>query len=166
MLLKAMAILKAKGHKIRLVKIGGAGGEEWRTRFLSDIERLGLADNVFFTGVVSEEDVVLFFNAADLCVTPTLLESTFAWVALGAMACGRPAVVTSTALVPEEAQEAVLVVPSRDRDMLGQAIEQCILDADLRQEMGEAGRRIIRSYRGEATAEAVVGALHAMHDRG
>jgi glycosyltransferase involved in cell wall biosynthesis len=166
LLLEAMAILKARGHRTRLVKIGGAGGDQWRARTLQDVERLGLSEDVVFTGVISDDDVVLFLNAADLCVTPTLLESTFAWVALGAMACGRPSVVTSSALVPEEAQDAVLVVPSRNLDRLVQAIEQCILDADLRQRMGEAGRRIIRSYRGETTAGAIISALRALLERG
>jgi len=166
LLLEAVAILKARGHRTRLVKIGGSGGDQWRASLLLDIERLGLSDNVVFTGVISDDDLVLFLNAADLCVTPTLLESTFAWVALGAMACGRPSVVTSAALVPEEAQGAVLVVPPHNLEMLVQAIEQCLQDADLRQRMGETGRRIIRSYRGQATAGAILSALRTLLERG
>ena len=162
LLLEAVATLKARGHKTRLVKIGSPGGDQWRARLLLDIERLGLSDNVIFTGVISDDDLVLFLNAADLCVTPSLLESTFAWVALGAMACGRPSVVTSAALVPEEAQDAALVVPPRNLEMLVQAIEQCLQDVDLRRRMGEAGRQIIRSYRGESAISAIIGAYQTL----
>ena len=165
LLLEAIAILKARGLKTRLLKIGGAGGDQWRARTLLDIERLGLSEDVVFTGVVSDDDLVLLLNAADLCVTTTLLESTFAWVALGAMACGRPSVVSSSALVPEEARDAALVVPDRDLEGLVQAIAQCLQDADLRRRMGQAGRRIIRSYRGEATADAILDALRTLLER-
>lgn len=162
LLLEAIAALKAKGHKIRLLKVGSSGGDKWRAKFLSDIQRLELSENVVLTGVISDDDLVLFLNAADLCVTPTLLESTFAWVALGAMACGQPSVVTSSALVPEEAQEAVLVVPPRNLEMFVSAVEECLQNPDLRRRMGEAGRRIIRSYRGEATASAIVAAYQTL----
>jgi glycosyltransferase involved in cell wall biosynthesis len=156
LLLESMAILKSRGRRVKLIKIGGAGGARWRAKLKQDIERLGLSDEVVLTGIVPEEDLVLLINAADVCVTATLLESTFAWVALTAMACGRPSVATAAALIPKEAEEAVIVVPDRDAHALALAIETCVEDGDLARQMGEAGRRIIRGYRGEITASAMV----------
>lgn len=162
LLLAAMAILKGSGHRVKLIKIGGAGGERWRAKFKQDVDRLGLSGEIVLTGVVSEEDLVLLINAADVCVTPTLLESTFAWVALTAMACGRPAVATASALIPTEAEEAVIVVPDRDAQALARAIETFLEDRDLARRMGDAGRRIIRGFRGELTARAIVDAYRRL----
>jgi glycosyltransferase involved in cell wall biosynthesis len=155
-LLEAMALLKTRGLRPRLLKVGGAGGERWRARFLRDIADLGLESDVVITDVVPEADLPLLYNAADLCVTPTLLEGGFAWLAMEAMACARPVVASLTALVPEAARSVVPVVPPRDHEALANAIQHCLVDETLRQQMGTRGRQIIETYCWESEAKAVV----------
>jgi glycosyltransferase involved in cell wall biosynthesis len=154
-------VLKRQGYRLRLIKVGGAGGERWRAKFLWDVERLELTDDVVIVGVVPEEDLPLFYNAADLCVTPTLLEGGFAWLVMEAMACQKPVIATYAALVPPEAEEAVILVPPRNLDELVTAIAKCLDDEEGRQKMGKAGRQIIASYTWEATAQAMIGVYEA-----
>lgn len=156
LLLQAVAALKARGYRLRLFKIGGAGGDQWRARTLAEIERLNLKDEIVFPGVVPEEDLPVFYNAADLAITPTLLEGGFAWLAMEAMACGKPVVATEPAAIPQEAREAVTVIEARSLDALTTAIARLLDDAEARQQMGEAGARIIQRYTWEATAEAMI----------
>lgn len=156
LLLEAIAILKARGYSLQLIKVGGAGGEQWRERFLSDIRRLDLSDNVTVIGSVPEEDLPLFYNAVELAVSPTLLEGGFAWLAMEAMACGTPVIATDAALIPSAAAEAVLVVNRHCLEQLSDAIASCIDDAELRRKMSAIGKRVIQPYTWEATAHAML----------
>ena len=156
LLLQAVAALKARGYRLRLFKIGGAGGDQWRARTLAEIERLNLKAEIVFPGVVPEADLPVFYNAADLAVTPTLLEGGFAWLAMEAMGCGKPVVASEPAAIPLEAREAVEVVEARSLDALTAAIARLLDSPDTRQRMGEAGARIIQRYTWEATAEAMI----------
>ena len=159
-LLEAIALLGTRGRRLRLLKVGGAGGDQWRMRFLHDIEALGLENNVEITDVVPEADLPLFYNVADLCVTPTVLEGGFAWLAMEAMACARPVIASSGALVPEEARSAVLVVRPHEPEALANTIQHCMDDKGLRQRMATRGRQIIESYSWEREAQAVVQVYH------
>jgi glycosyltransferase involved in cell wall biosynthesis len=156
LLLQAVAVLKARGYKLRLFKIGGAGGDQWRARTLAEIERLNLKEEIVFPGVVPEEDLPVFYNASDLAITPTLLEGGFAWLAMEAMGCGKPVVATEPAAIPQDARAAVMVVEARSLDALSTAIARLLDDSEARRSMGEAGARIIQHYTWEATAEAMI----------
>ena len=156
LLLRAMAITKGRGRPIRLLKIGAAGGERWRLAFEGEVERLGLSREVVMMGVVSEEDLPVLISAADICVTSTLLESTIPWVTLSAMACGRPSIVTTPHLIPPDVQEAVIVVSPHCPEELATAIETLADDAELRQQMGDIGRKRIMAYNGESMIEGLL----------
>jgi glycosyltransferase involved in cell wall biosynthesis len=156
LLLEAMAILKQQNLRLRLIKIGGPGGQQWRDELLIQVERLHLHDDVVFTGIVSEDDLPSFLSIADLCVTPTKLEGGFAWLAKAAMACGKPVVATEDALIPADVHDAALIVKSQDPREMAQAIAICLESQDRRFEMGRIGRERIMRYNWEATAQAMV----------
>ena len=166
MLLDAIAALKSMGYSLRLIKVGSAGGEVWRRITLEKIEKLKLNDNVFFTGVILEGDLPLFYNFADVCVTPTLLEGGFAWLAMEGMACGKPIVATEAALIPKEAQKIVSVIPDRDLDALITAIKDYLDDETKRQVMGNKGLEIITDYKysWDKTIEGVLSVYHKAWD--
>lgn len=156
LLLEAMAALKRRGYRLRLFKIGGAGGERWRQMTLAAVERLGLQDQVFFAGTVPEEDLPLFYNAADLAVQPTLLEGGFAWMAMEAMACGTPVVATESSMIPADACEVVSIVEDRSLSAITDAIAQLLDDPERRRRYAERGTQIIQKYTWEATADAMI----------
>ena len=155
-LLEAMAILKLRGRCVRLLKVGDAGGARWRQRFIEDMEALDVQNEVVIVGVVSEADLPFLYNAADVCVTPTLLEGGFAWLVMEAMACARPVIASSAALVPKKAQDAVLIVPPRDPERLAQTIQQCMDDDYLRRRMAEGGWEFVQSFQWGKEAAAVL----------
>lgn len=146
LLLEAMSILKAQSKLVKFIKLGGPGGAKWRKNFLNRISQLGLEDQIILAGYVPESDLPLFYNAADFAITSTLLEGGFAWVAMEAMACGKPAVASKAALIPEHAQAAAIIVPSYTPNDFAQAICRIAEDKALREEMGQTGQKIIQVH--------------------
>lgn len=157
LLLGALSILSQQGYDVRLIKVGGAGGQQWRQKTLAAVEQYGLQDRVSIVDVVPEDDLPRFYNAVDLCVTPTLLEGGFAWLAMEAMACQKPVVATNAAHIPKDAQSAAIIVPSRDLEAMAEAIKSCYESEALRCQMSNAGRQVILNYTWERTIKEMMG---------
>ena len=85
-----------------------AGHPRWgyRTEYAS-IEKLGLREKILFKEWVPQEDLVGFYNLADLFVFPSLYEG-FGIPLLEAMACGCPVVASKTGNLPEIAGDAAV----------------------------------------------------------
>jgi D-inositol-3-phosphate glycosyltransferase len=80
--------------EFRLVVVGGHDECEPEVERLRDLSRdLNIQDNVVFVGTVRQEDLPLYYSAADVCVVPSYYES-FGLVALESLACGTPVVAT------------------------------------------------------------------------
>lgn len=81
-----------KTHPTVLVHIGGSGPQ--RRPLLRMIEKLGLTDHVQLLGRISDEDLKLYYQAADLFVLPTRDLEGFGLVTLEAMASGAAVLAT------------------------------------------------------------------------
>ncbi len=103
-LLKAVARVREEIPDIRLIKVGAAGGHQFRSETLRAINHLGLENHVLFFEEVAEEDMPLFYNAADVFVTASKLEG-FGFPVLEAMACGTPVVCSRAGSMPEIAED-------------------------------------------------------------
>jgi len=82
------------GREFRLVVVGGddhSQPEAERLRELS--QQLNIQDSVTFAGAVKQEELPVYYSAADVCVIPSYYES-FGLVALESLACGTPIVAT------------------------------------------------------------------------
>jgi D-inositol-3-phosphate glycosyltransferase len=92
-LLKAMTYLERK-ERIKLVVIGGDEHSQTEVEKLKDLSRrLKIQESVIFLGLVKQEILPFFYNAANLCVVPSYYES-FGLVVLESLACGTPVVAT------------------------------------------------------------------------
>lgn len=113
-ILESVAILKSWGINARLIKIGASGGIKWRDLFRQKIKELNLEGHVVILEGVPEEELPYLYNFADIAVTATLLEGGFAWTVMEAMACGKPAIASDMALVPDDALGVVEVVHDKE----------------------------------------------------
>ena len=78
--------------EMRVLVVGGdANGGQEVDRLKSLAKRLNVEDMFEFVGRVDQEELPLYYNAADVCVVPSYYES-FGLVALESMACGTPVV--------------------------------------------------------------------------
>ncbi len=133
----------------------GDGPERHRLEELS--RHLNIQQRVHFAGHLADEVLPAAYQAADLFVLPSHLPSeAFGLVMVEAMASGLPVVCTElgtgTSVVVRHG-ETGLVVPPADPEALAQALSRLLLDDDLRQGLGRAGR--VRAHT-EFSADAYV----------
>lgn len=108
------------------------GREGWLTHGLKDlVHQEGVQDAVVFTGAVPDEEVPLFYNAADIFISPSSYEG-FGLNILEAMACGTPVVTTAVSSIPEVTGDAALTVEPRDVQGTVDAVARLIDDPDLK----------------------------------
>lgn len=92
-LLLAKAYLQ-NTKKFKLIIIGDNSNRQPELQRLSWMsQNLGIQDSVIFAGRVEQEDLPLYYSAADVFVLPSYCES-FGLVALESLACGTPVVAT------------------------------------------------------------------------
>jgi len=118
----------------------GRGPLESRLR--DDVAQRGLTEQIHFLGF--REDLDRLFPCLDLFVHPATLEG-LGVVLLQAAACQVPIVAAAAGGIPEVVRDGVngRLVPPGDAHALGDAIIELLNDAERRQRMGVAGRRIV-----------------------
>ncbi|NLN92190.1 MAG: glycosyltransferase family 4 protein [Candidatus Hydrogenedens sp.] len=88
-------------------------------------------------------EIMALYQQSDICVVPSIWEEPFGLVAVEAMATGRPCIVADVGglqeiVVPEETG----YIYKRDNEKeLAQHLETLLNDEELRQKMGDAGRK-------------------------
>lgn len=106
--------------------------------------KLGIFENVTFTGHVTNDQIAFLLSNAAICVLASLKEQ-FPRVLLEYMAAAKPIVATNVGGVPEAVIDGVngYIVPSGDSKSLTEAILRLIKNPDEAREMGAKGRRIV-----------------------
>jgi glycosyltransferase involved in cell wall biosynthesis len=116
LLLRAFAQIIQHFPGAQLLKVGGAGGQQWRNNTCRCIRELGLTigKDVVFLENINDELLATAYRSADVFVSASLYEG-FGLPALEAMAVGMPVVVTNCGAFPEVVGDAGWVVePSVD----------------------------------------------------
>ena len=108
-------------------------------------ERLGLEDHVWFTGRVSDEDMMRYLSTADICIDPDPFDSfndrSTMIKMMEYMAIGKPIVAFDLTEHRASAKEAALYANHNDVPDFAEKIAQLIDDPELREKMGAFGRR-------------------------
>ena len=143
-LLKTLQIVKKEIPNFKLV-VGGKGVlVDYYKKMAAS---MGLVDNVEFTGFISDDEIVGYYNQANVFVLPSTssLQEGFGIVALEALACQIPVITTDIVGVAEDlvAVNGGLVVPPKDVVKLAEAIIIIFKDRELQKEMGKRGRKLV-----------------------
>jgi glycosyltransferase involved in cell wall biosynthesis len=150
-LLDVAALLK-KSHSNFIFII--AGGGPLLDALESKCRSLGLQDIVFFLGWVEDaaSRILPFF---DIFFQPSLWEA-MSMVLLEAMAAGKPVVATDVGenrYIIDEGENGFLIAP-KDIHGMAMALEKLILQPDLREKFGQAGKNKIDKYFNASTMAA------------
>jgi glycosyltransferase involved in cell wall biosynthesis len=163
----------SKIHTSLPQKIVVAGHPRWDYQSVyASIEKLGLQEKVLFTGWVPQEDLVAFYNLADLFIFPSFYEA-FGIPLLEAMACGCPAVASQTGALPEIAGGAAFLVNPYSPDEIAEAIRTVLIEGNLRKEHIEKGLQRAKAFSWEKCAretlavfESLNGIMHRREETG
>ncbi len=100
----------------------------------------GLRGKIVVIDYVSEDELVLLYNACTLLAYPSLYEG-FGLPVLEAMACGAPVVCSNVTSIPEVAGDAALYFDPHDVDDMVDKLGAAWGDAALRSRLSEAGKQ-------------------------
>jgi glycosyltransferase involved in cell wall biosynthesis len=147
----------------RLVFAGPDGSDAPRLHAMASA--LGLDDRVLFLGWVDDARLAGLYDGA-LALCSTSLAEGFGLPVVEAMARGVPVVATAIPATVEVADDAALLVPPRDPEALGHALERVVVDAALRQQLVERGRQRAARFTWDETARATAAAYRAALESG
>jgi glycosyltransferase involved in cell wall biosynthesis len=139
LLVAAVAELRRRGVDARLTLVGEGPK---RAELVQQAQRLGIGDDVTFTGAVGQDQIGEILRSADVFCLPSMAEGVPV-VLMEAMALEVPVIATRIMGIPELIEDGVnglLVAPGR-LDLLVEALRRLIDDADLRDRLGKEGRR-------------------------
>ena len=148
-------VFPIKNHRLFLEAAARVAAEEGDARFVvvgdgilrpemeEHVQRLGIADRVFFTGW--RHDLPRIYPDLDVLVVSSRNEGTPV-SAIEAMASGRPVVATRVGGLPDLIDDGKtgVLVPSEDAPALAAAILRVLRDPDTAHRMGEAARAQVR----------------------
>ncbi|MBM7855889.1 glycosyltransferase involved in cell wall biosynthesis [Desulfohalotomaculum tongense] len=146
--LKAASLLKE--YQANFVVIGEG---PLRRELMAEAKNLGLKNRVFFVGYRNDIERVL--PGIDIFVLPSVTEGLPLTI-LEAMAAGRPVVASRVGGIPEviENRQTGLLVEPKNPAELAKAIAGLLEDRQWAEEMGAAGRKLVKE---KFTVEKMVG---------
>jgi glycosyltransferase involved in cell wall biosynthesis len=152
-LIRAFQQVAGADPSLRLVI---AGQEGW---LFDDIYRVTatspVRNRIQFLGFVDEADLPALYNLAAIFAFPSFYEG-FGIPVLEAMACGIPVVCSDNSSLPEVAGSAAQLVPTGDVEALAEALQRCLADESLRQDMIGHGFEQARKFTWTAAASRLL----------
>ncbi len=139
----AAKALRLVTHDVSLTVVDGGAPHHQKTDIL--LKNLGIGERVFFTGKITEEQLVRHYNEAELVLVPSTYEG-FGFPAAEAMSCGAPVIVSDGGALPEVVGNAGIVVPARDHRALADAINHTLDDRTLLSRMSKGGIERVRTH--------------------
>lgn len=148
--IRALRRLRDRGVEARFL-IGGKGDD--RERLEGIVESEGVSDAVEFLGFVSEERKVELFRRSWVHLLTSPKEG-WGITVIEAGACGTPSVASDSPGLRESVRhdETGLLVPHGDLDALTDTLERVLLDAPLRNRLGQGAIDFAGGLSWDATA--------------
>jgi len=163
-LLQAFHILKNDyGYDGSLV-ITGRPDPMYATELEEQTLSLKLEDDVIFTGLVEEKDLVPLYNGAFIHIFPSLYEG-FGLPPLEAMQCGVPVVASNISSIPEVCGKgnAVFFDPNNPEDM-AEKIFDVVSHTSLREKLIANGLQRVKQFSWKTMAEETLAVYNNIND--
>jgi glycosyltransferase involved in cell wall biosynthesis len=161
-LIKAFALLKGDAPALKLVLVGGTGGNENLFDPLRKlVDSLGLEHEVVFAGYLQERELWSFYQRALLYVFPSLSEG-FGLPGLEAMAAGLPVAAARATCLPEVYGEAAVYFDPNDPGDMARVMASVINSPRERKRLVEAGLRQVKKYSWKKMGEQTLAVYKSM----
>lgn len=141
--LKMAKVVSERESSVRFVLAGQHTYRDFSQELMEYVERQNLQDIVEFRGAVFGETKEKLFQDAHLMVFPTYKE-TFGLVNIEAMQWGLPVISSDVGAIPDIIQDGIngFIVDPHNITQIANRVLQLIRNPDLRQSMGQAGRKL------------------------
>lgn len=152
-LIKAFHILKTEYDFDGYLVITGRKDPVYEADVVGETQTLQLANDVIFTGLVKERELVPLYNGALMYVFPSLYEG-FGLPPLEAMQCGIPVAVSNASCLPEVCGQnnAVFFNPNDPKDM-AEKIFQVTSQKTLREQLIQNGLKRVKEFSWQKMAQ-------------
>jgi O-antigen biosynthesis alpha-1,2-mannosyltransferase len=157
-LLRAFARIR-EHMDIKLVNVGAP-----RRKYTGDltlIRELQLEPHVQLAGYVPHEEIVAFYNLAEVVVFPSIYES-FGLPVLEAQACGCPLVTSNSGGIPEVAREAAMYVDPTNVEEIAQRTLETLTNKTLRANLVRRGFQNVMQFSWEKTSMKTLKVLESL----
>jgi len=151
-LLEACSILYQKGIDFECNFIGAEGDVNY-SQFKKKVKFFGIEKKVNYLGRKYGSGKKEYFTNADIFAFPTFYSNEcFPLVLIEAMSYSLPVVSTFEGGIPDIIEDGItgFLVPQKNAEVLAEKLEILIINPELRQQMGKAGRK---KYENELTLE-------------
>ncbi|MEJ5348382.1 MAG: glycosyltransferase [Desulfosoma sp.] len=161
-LIHAYAALSASLRASHQLVFAGKIPESYMVQLRHIAEMAGLkANELIFTGYVSDEELVQLYNLSRLFVFPSWHEG-FGLPALEAMACGAPVIGANTSSLPEVIGLEEALFDPFDVKSITSKMTQSLEDESFRQRLQEHGLRQAKEFSWDKTAKRAMTAWEGL----
>lgn len=158
-LIEAFSQVVKKHPKIKLVIVGKKG---WLYEdILNAPQKFSVEEKVTFLDFVSNEELASLYQHALCFVLPSLYEG-FGLPVLEAMKYDCPVITSNVSSLPEAGGEAALYIDPLDVSDIARKLEKIITDPDLRKELIEKGKKQIKKFSWEKSAQETLKVLQIL----
>jgi len=127
-------------------------GDKMKSFSNPDLEKFANEERIVFTGYISDDELIDYYNRAKIFLYPSLFEG-FGIPPMEAQKCGCPAIVADVTCLPEVYGDSVLYCNPFDTDSIKSSIELLISNEELRRELIEKGVRSTKRFSWKGSAE-------------
>lgn len=161
LLLPAFARVKCRYSDSVLI-IAGDGSRDFVKRLQRETIRLGIEQNVTWTGFLEGEEKWKAFASADIFVLPSYSEN-FGIAVAEAMSCGIPVIISNRVGIHQDvsrSEAGIVVEPNIGQ--LADAMTKLLERPELRKKIGENGRRLVEE---KFTPEKVIPQIVELYEK-
>jgi len=131
--------------KVPDVRVLMCGDGPLRDEFKSFLAKNSLSEYFYFAGMVKNDDLPKYYNAADIYVSTSLSDGT-SLALLESMACGLPSVVTDVPAILEWVKDGEngFIVPRKNSEVLAEKLIELLKNDAMRREFGRKNLAIAK----------------------
>ncbi|WP_370831656.1 glycosyltransferase family 4 protein [Clostridium sp.] len=118
-------------------------------------KELLIDDKIIFTGFIPDDELPLFYNAAELFIYPSLYEG-FGLPPLEAMSCATPVITSNLTSIPEVTKDCAILIDPFNKDELASSILNLLNSESLLQEYSQKGYKNSLDFTWRNTAIATL----------
>ncbi|MFH0969229.1 MAG: glycosyltransferase family 1 protein [Patescibacteria group bacterium] len=154
-LIRSFAKIKEKIPEIKLVLAGNKNAHNFDKRIDEEIKKLGIENEIIFSGFVDEEDKAALFRLSEIFVYPSLYEG-FGIPILEAMSRKVPVLASDIPVHREIGGEAALYFDISSIDDFSEKLYNSLTDENLRNKLISSGLERINLFSWQKSAEKLL----------